>query len=89
MSQAVKNYTFSLPIFLLNKLKQYANEGHLPSVNAAVKEAIENYVKNLEKQNLYDQMKEAAQDPMFMKDLEDTMYDFTYSDFDVTKETEK
>jgi predicted DNA-binding protein len=57
MSQSVKNYTFSLPIDLLNKLKKFSNDGYVLSVNAAVKEAIESYVKKLEKQHLYASMK--------------------------------
>lgn len=89
MSRTVKNYTFSLPIDLLNKLKQYSNEGFVPSVNAAVKEAIESYVITVEKQKLYKQMKEAARDPLFMEDLENAMSDFSYSDFEATRETEK
>ena len=86
LSKAIKNYTFSLPIELLNKLKKYSSEGHVPSVNSAVKEAIESYVKVIEKQNLYIQMKEASKDPMFMEDLDSVMYDFSYSDYEVTKE---
>lgn len=88
MKPIVKNYTFSLPTDLLNKLKKYSHDGQVSSVNAAVREAIEFYVKQLEKQKLYNQMKAAAQDPMFMKDLQETMNDFYYSDFEATKETE-
>lgn len=86
MTQSVKNYTFSLPIDLLSKLKDYSNEGHIPSVNAAVKEAIEKYVKNIEKQKLYEKMEEAAKDPLFMNDLETAMNDFSYTDFEAVKE---
>ncbi len=88
MSQTVKNYTFSLPIELLNKLKKYSNQGCIPSVNAAVKEAIETHVKLIEKQNLYMEMKDASEDPMFIKDLESVMYDFSYTDFEATKENQ-
>lgn len=89
LSQVVKNYTFSLPVNLLNKLKHYSNEGYVPSVNAAVKEALESYVRIIEKQNLYNQMREAANDPMFLEDLEGVMSDFSYADFELTKETVK
>jgi predicted DNA-binding protein len=89
MSQSVKNYTFSLPIDLLNKLKIFSKDGYVPSVNAAVKEAIESYVVTLEKQNLYASMKEAANNPMFIKDLEDAINDFSCSDFEATKENKK
>ncbi len=89
LSKAVKNYTFSLPIELLDKLKKFSNEGYVPSVNSAVKEAIEAYVKLLEKQNLYLKMKEASKDSMFMEDLENVMHDFSYSDYEATKEKDK
>jgi len=85
MKKTVKNYTFSLPIELLDKLKQYSTEGHVPSVNAAVKEAIEEYVITIEKQTLYKEMKEAAEDAIFMEDLESAMNDFSYSDFEAGK----
>ena len=89
MPQSVKNYTFSLPIDLLSKLKDYSNNGYITSVNSAVKDALETYLKSLEKQKLYDDMKVAASDPMFMDDLTNSMNDFNYTDFELTKELEK
>lgn len=89
MAQPVKNYTFSLPIDLLNKLKDYSSNGYISSVNAAVKEALESYLTALEKQKLYEEMKTAAQDPMFMQDLKESMGDFSYSDFELTEELDK
>lgn len=89
MSQVIKNYTFSLPIELLDKLKIYSSDGYVSSVNSAVKEALESYVSNLEKQKLYDEMKAASHDPLFINDLEESMNYFSYSDFEATKETDK
>jgi metal-responsive CopG/Arc/MetJ family transcriptional regulator len=86
MSQSVKNFTFSLPINLLNKLKKYSQDGYVSSVNSAVKEALESYVAAIEKQDLFNQMKAAARDPLFIQDLEETMHDFSYPDFEATKE---
>ena len=88
MPQSVKNYTFSLPIELLSKLKDYSNSGYITSVNSAVKDALEIYLKSLEKQKLYNDMKVAASDPMFMDDLTNSMNDFNYTDFELTKELE-
>ena len=88
MPQSVKNYTFSLPIDLLSKLKDYSNNGYITSVNSAVKDALETYLKSLEKQKLYNDMKVAASDPMFMDDLTNSMNDFNYTDFELTKELE-
>ncbi|TCQ02921.1 hypothetical protein EDD79_101251 [Serpentinicella alkaliphila] len=47
MSKSSKNHTLSLPIDLLDKLKDFSKEGYITSVNAAVKEAIESYVIKL------------------------------------------
>ena len=88
MGQSIKNYTFSLPIDLLNKLKKYSSDGYVPSINAAVKEAIETYVKQIEKKTLFNEMKAAAQDPLFIQDLEEAMNDFSLTDFEATKESE-
>jgi hypothetical protein len=88
MHQVVKNYTFSLPIDLIDRLKSYSSDGYISSVNSAVKEALESYVKNIEKQKLYDEMKAASQDPLFMADLQESMNSFSYTDFEATKENE-
>jgi len=81
-----KNYTFSLPLDLLDRLKEHASEGNVPSVNFAVKEALETYVVKIDKENLYKQMKKASEDPLFMEDLESTMAVFSEADFETTRE---
>jgi predicted DNA-binding protein len=88
LSQSVKNYTFSLPVDLLSRLKKYSKEGEVPSVNAAVKEAIEEYVKSIDKQALAKKMQAAAKDPLFMEDLEEVMQDFASVDLEAMKENE-
>lgn len=88
MSQSVKNYTFSLPIDLLTRLKDYAKDGEVPSVNAAVKEAIEEYILTMDKKALSKKMREAVKDPLFMEDLENVMREFSAVDFEVMKENE-
>jgi hypothetical protein len=45
-----------------------------------VKQALEEYSKKIEKEKLYKTMLEALKDPIFMKDLEDSMRDFDVSD---------
>ena len=86
MAKKTKNYTFSLPLDLLDRLKEHANEGKVPSVNSAVKEAIETYVVKIDKENLYQQMKKASEDPLFMEDLESAMADFSEVDFETIQE---
>ncbi len=82
MSKEIKNYTFSLPIDLLDKVREYSNEGYVPSVNFAVKEAIEYYVKSLDKQKLYEEMKKASNDPLFLSDLNEVIDDFFNIDYE-------
>ena len=84
MSTTMKNATFSLPVELLEKFKVYAKEKYIVSVNAAVKEALEAYAKEIEKEKLKKEMMEAACDPLFMKDLEDSMQSFKSADAEVT-----
>ncbi len=89
MKKTAKNYTFSLPVELLDKLKKYSEAGYVSSVNSAVKEAVEAYVVKTDKQILFSQMNSAAQDPLFIKDLDEAMRDFSYSDYEATREKEE
>ena len=84
----VKNATFSLPVALLEKIKDYAKNQDIPSLNAGVREALEEYTKKIEKGKLRKQMKEASQDPLFMKDLEDSMHAFESSDEEIGRQQE-
>jgi len=76
----LKNVTFSIPVVLLEKFKEYAREKYIPSLNSGVKQALEEYSKKIEKERLYKTMLEASMDPLFMKDLDDSMRDFDVSD---------
>ena len=88
MATNVKNATFSLPVAMLEKFKEYAKNQDIPSLNAGVKEALEEYSKKIEKEKLRKRMAEAAQDPLFMKDLEDSMKAFEDSDAEIAKRQE-
>ncbi|HBE06236.1 MAG TPA: hypothetical protein DCY85_07065 [Firmicutes bacterium] len=81
-----KNITFSLPVELIEKLRECADNNHIPSVSAGVREAIEQYVTNIEKKALHDKMMEAAKDALFMKDLHNSMSAFSVSDAESAKE---
>jgi len=85
MSTRVKNVTFSLPTEIIEKFKEYAKSNYIPSLNAGVKEALEEYVKRIEKEKLKQDMIEAANDSQFMQDLEDSMNDFELSDNETSR----
>ncbi len=75
-----KNVTFSIPLELLDRYRFYAKEKDIKSINSAVREAMEDYARKIEKEKLYREMMEASRDPLFMKDLEETMKDFQHVD---------
>lgn len=68
-----KNVTFSLPQDLIDKYKGYAEMKYIPSVNSAVREAMEQYGKRIEKERLQREMLAASKDPMFVQDLDESM----------------
>ncbi|MBN1468548.1 MAG: hypothetical protein JW924_07465 [Fusobacteriaceae bacterium] len=80
MISKAKNVTFSLPIEVIEKLKEYAKNNYISSMNSGVKEAIEDYMKKIEKEQLAKKMIEASKDNMFMEDLEESMRSFEFSD---------
>jgi metal-responsive CopG/Arc/MetJ family transcriptional regulator len=82
MAKNVKNITFSLPVELMKKYKSYAKSNYITSVNAGVKEALEEYSKKIEKEELKKEMMEAAKDPLFIKDMEESMKAFEASDLE-------
>ncbi|MDF2717935.1 MAG: hypothetical protein K0R28_4860 [Paenibacillus sp.] len=86
MSTKSKNVTFTLPPDLVDKYKFFANHNFIPSVNAGVKEALEEYSKKLEKEMLKNEMIKAAQDPVFMNDLMDSIKAFDPVDGEANKE---
>lgn len=80
MGSKVKNITFSLPIELIDKLKNYASEKYIPSLNVGVKEALEEYSVKIEKEKYKNEMIEASQDEDFIKDMYECMKAFEASD---------
>lgn len=85
MVTKLKNITFSLPVDLIDKLKEYSEKNYISSVSSAVREALQLYSKTIEKENLYREMKEASKDPLFMEDLNEIMDAFTISDDETSR----
>jgi predicted DNA-binding protein len=84
-SGRLKKVTFALPDSLLHKLRILADRKRIPSVNAAVREAVEEYVNNLEREDFHKAMADAAKDPEFMRDLQETEEAFQYADAETAK----
>lgn len=81
-----KNVTFNLPLELMDKYREYARENYIQSMNAAVKEALEEYAVKIEKKILTDELSKAAKDPLFLEDLNDSMEAFEKADDEAVEE---
>jgi len=84
-----RNVTFNLPPELMDKYRAYAKQNYIPSVNAAVKEALEEYALRIEKRVLKDELLKASMDPLFMEDLEESVKAFEIVDTESAKESSK
>jgi Arc/MetJ-type ribon-helix-helix transcriptional regulator len=80
LKEKLKNATFSIPVELLDGLKNIVKAGHARSINSAVREALELYSAEKGKENLKEEMKNASKDPLFLKDLDNSMDSFKTSD---------
>jgi protein involved in temperature-dependent protein secretion len=81
-----KNVTFSLPPELIDRYKTYVQQKFIPSVNAGVREALEEYSKRIDKEMLKNEMLKASKDPIFLKDLNESIKDFELVDEESAKE---
>jgi hypothetical protein len=80
-----KNVTFTLPVELVEKYKGYASADLISSVNAGVKEALEEYSVRMDKEILRREMEKASSDPLFIEDIQETMKAFESVDADLLK----
>jgi Arc/MetJ-type ribon-helix-helix transcriptional regulator len=67
------NYTFTLPKEMMEKLKDFVKNDNFPSINFFVREALQSYLDKLEKGYLRKEMEKASKDPMFIKDIGNSM----------------
>ena len=75
-----KNVTFSLPEDVVDKMRGYVEEDYIPSLNAGVKEALEEYIVKLDKLKFRKAMEQASKDPLFISDIKNTMDAFEKAD---------
>lgn len=85
MSSKIKNVTFSLPVEVVEKLREYVRDDYIPSLNAGVKEALEEYSVKIDRQIFKKEMEKASKDPMFLEDIEKAMSDFEKADIDTAR----
>ena len=80
MNEKLKNATFSLPVESIENLREAVKSGYAKSLNSAVREAVEIYTAKIKKEELSKEMETASKDPLFLKDVEDSMNSFKTSD---------
>ena len=82
MSQTTKmeKVTFSLPAELVQQLRAVVSEGTFASQNALVRTALRRELKRERDERFAREMKEAARDPLFTRDVSETMDAFAFSD---------
>jgi hypothetical protein len=80
VKEKLKNATFSLPVEALDNLKKVVDRGYSKSLNSAVREAVELYIAKIDKEDLKKEMEAASKDPLFLKDIQDSMDNFKTSD---------
>ncbi|MGQ9780292.1 MAG: ribbon-helix-helix protein, CopG family [Bacillota bacterium] len=85
MSSGAKNYTFTLPVETVEKLRRHVREARLPSLNAGVREAIEEYVAKLDREQFRREMEAAGEDEAFLADIREIMNAFAPADLEVAK----
>jgi hypothetical protein len=83
VKQTIK-YTATLSEESIQELKALAEKKVIPSVNFAIREAIEEYIILTKKQLYEKQMQEAAEDERFQKRTTDCNKDFTFVDSEVS-----
>ncbi len=76
MGSKQKNVTFSLPEEVVDRMRVYVEDNYIPSLNAGVKEALEEYIVKLDRLKFRKAMERASKDPLFMKDVKNTMAAF-------------
>ena len=75
-------FTFVLPPELARDLRAAVEDGAAPSQNALVREVLRREMKRLREAEIARAMQEAANDPLYMQDLEECMRDFAELDRD-------
>lgn len=81
----LKKATFSLPVSLLEKLRHLAASKRIPSTNAAVREALEQYLERIEKDDFRREMEAAAKDQLFLNDVKTTHASYQNADAETAR----
>jgi len=77
--------TFSLPTRIIQEVRRAVAEGAFPSQNALVCEALQKELQQIEYERLRREFQDAARDPEFLLDLEETQAAFEFVDTETAR----
>ena len=83
--KTLEKVTFSLPTELVRELREVVAGGQFPSQNALVRDALRRELKRARDERIRQEFAEAARDPEFMRDLEETMEAFKWVDSEAAR----
>jgi hypothetical protein len=83
MAARAKKATFSLSEDVLAALHEAVVQGTAPSKNALVEQALVRELRELRRQARRAEWEEAARDPLFLRDIEDTGAAFSGADAEI------
>ena len=86
MKLETTRFTATLPSVYLDELKEMAKEKRIPSVNFAINEALEAYIKSRKAAQYEALMKEAGRDEAFLARTASCAEDFKVVDSEVSGE---
>lgn len=78
--QKIKKITFSLPVYQIDRVKKLVSEGYRSSQNTLVSEALDLYLKEIERKKVREVMLRAAKDPLFLADIDECVENFRHGD---------
>ena len=84
MTLKTVRYSATLPLTHVNELKELAREKKIPSVNFAINEALDEYLKDRKAAQYETLMKEAGQDKAFLSRTTNCAEDFSAVDDEVS-----
>ena len=76
----IKNVTFALPVILMDEIRLLAKKELNSSINSLVREALERYLAEKNKEEIRSDMLEASRDPLFLADVKSCTHAFRYAD---------
>jgi Arc/MetJ-type ribon-helix-helix transcriptional regulator len=81
----MRKVTISLPADLLREVREMVSAGLFPSQNAAVRAALQKEVYRAREAWLRREFEEAARDPLFLRDVDETTRAFETADAETAR----